>query len=187
MSDGPYCSLPMRPAWKKVAEKAENEAFDRKEVSEAIECATEKDWHRDVPKALVSSARQLLCGEEEFSGVTLRSIDELRQSFPGCVMGNTFLEYLEIAVEEGMRGTHALKQAVVGTLNHHSGSCKLQIEEHYLQESNAGFSRRVRQRIEDAEKVTGFAQIADRVIEPGSRRMPSRRMRDGIEEGVKIR
>lgn len=52
MSDGPHRSLPMRRAWKKVAERAANPACAPEEIGNALIPALAQDWNDDVPTTL---------------------------------------------------------------------------------------------------------------------------------------
>jgi hypothetical protein len=186
MSDGPHRSLPMRPGWKKVAEYADNEAFARDEVRDAVVSAVEKDWRKDISGALITSIRDVLGGTTLFSEDTLRSIEDLRQTVSGCAMGNALLDHLACAVGGGMTGDAALREAVVNTSVDQSARCARQVEEHYLRKSTIETSQDVRQRIEEAIKSAGFDSVADRIVEPASRHLPNVKKKDGVDDGVQL-
>ena len=115
MSDGPHRSLPMRPGWKKVAEFADNEAFAAEDVCEAVVEAVEKDWRKDVSPGFLASIRDVLSGTTLFSEDTIRSLEDLRQTTSGSVLGNTLLDHLTCAVSEGKSGDAALQEAMTNT------------------------------------------------------------------------
>lgn len=186
MSDGPHRSLPMRPGWKKVAEYADNENFARDQVRDAVESAVEGDWRKDIPQALVSSIRETLGGTTLFSEDTLRSIEDLRQTVSGSAMGNALLDHLACAVGGGMTGDAALREAVVNTSIDQSARCARQVEEHYLRKSTFENSLDIRQRIEEAIQTAGFDSLANRIVEPVSRRVPAMQKKDGVDDGVQI-
>ena len=186
MSDGPHKSLPMRPGWKKVAEYADNKNFARDQVCDAVEAAVERDWRKDVSRALVSSIREVLGGTTLFSEDTLRSIEDLRQTVSGSAMGNALLDHLACAIGSGMTGDAALREAVVNTSVDQSARCARSVEEHYLRKSTVENSQDVRQRIEEAIQSTGFDSLADRIVEPVSRHLPTVERKDGVDDGVEI-
>ena len=186
MSDGPHRSLPMRPGWKKGAEYADNENFAREQVRDAVEAAVEKDWRKHISPALVSKIREVLGGTTLFSEDTSRSVEDLRQMVSGCAMGNTLLDHLACAIDGGMTGDAALREAVVNTSVDQSARCARQVEEHYLRKSTIENSQDVRQRIEEAIQSTGFDSLADRIVEPVSRHVPTVEKKDGVDDGVQI-
>ena len=57
MSDGPHRSLPLRPGWKRTAERADTPAYEATEVTRAASRALEDDWRAEVPDAGCDSAR----------------------------------------------------------------------------------------------------------------------------------
>ena len=186
MSDGPHRSLPMRPGWKKVAEYADNKNFARDQVRDAVEAAVEKDWRKDVSRALVSSIREVLGGTTLFSEDTLRSVEDLRQTVSGSAMGNALLDHLACAIDGGMTGDAALRDAVVNTSVDQSARCARSVEEHYLRKSTVENSQDVRQRIEEAIQRADFNSLADRIVEPVSRHVPTVEKKDGVDDGVQI-
>ena len=48
MSDGPHKSLRMPPAWRRVAERADNGAFECEEISNALIPALERDCRTEM-------------------------------------------------------------------------------------------------------------------------------------------
>ena len=186
MSDGPHRSLTMRPGWKKVAEYADNKNFACDQVRDAVEATVEKDWRKDVSRALVSSIREVLGGMTLFSEYTLPSIEELRKTVSGSAMGNALLDHLAYAVAAGTTGDAALREAVVNTSVDQSARCARSVEEHYLRKSTVENSQDVRQRIEEAIKKADFNSLADRIVEPVSRHVPTVEKKDGVDDGVEI-
>ena len=59
MSDGPHRSLPMRPAWKKAAERADKPAYSAQAVREAISQAVESDWRAEVSDSCVRNLSEI--------------------------------------------------------------------------------------------------------------------------------
>src|SRR6267142_7186561 len=54
MSDGPHRSLPMRPGWKRVAERAHNRNYDAQQVQEALLAALAKDCRIELSPAFIA-------------------------------------------------------------------------------------------------------------------------------------
>ena len=54
MSDGPHRSLPMRPQWKRLAERAHNQAFSVEEAGDAIVDAVSQDWTKEMPRGFIA-------------------------------------------------------------------------------------------------------------------------------------
>ena len=64
MSDGPHKSLPMPPAWKRVAERADNAAFESDEIRKALIPALEHDCRTEMSPALLDDVRSLIEGQD---------------------------------------------------------------------------------------------------------------------------
>lgn len=65
MSDGPHKSLPMKPAWRKVAERAANPACARDEVSGALLPALARDWTDGVPPDVVRGVDRIFSDQQD--------------------------------------------------------------------------------------------------------------------------
>src|SRR6185436_5483040 len=64
MSDGPHRSLPMKPKWRSVAERAYNRTFELDEFSTAMMPALAKDCHDEMTSRFIDSVRGL-CEQQE--------------------------------------------------------------------------------------------------------------------------
>lgn len=93
MSDGPHRSLPMRRAWKRVAERAANAAFAPQEICDALIPALVQDWNNDVPPGLVRSVDDILCDQQEmFQGDKVSRLESLHASTAGHGLAKVFLD-----------------------------------------------------------------------------------------------
>lgn len=186
MSDGPHRSLPMRPAWKKVAEYADNEAFAAEDVCDAVVDAVEKDWRKDISAGLVASIRDVLGGTTLFSEDTIQSLEDLRQTTSGSAMGNALLDHLTCAIGEGRSGQAALEEAMTNTSIDQSARCARQVEEHYLRKSSIENTQSVRQRVEEAIQSADFRSLAGQILDPELKSVRRIKKHDGLDDGVKL-
>lgn len=181
MSDGPYRSLNMRPAWKQVAERAAKPAFELEEIRDSIQRALEQDGRKEIPASFVRKVRSVLAdGDQGRLFVAEEMFDQLRSEAAGYPLASVFLD----RVIQGARCGDAVENACRDTLAERAASGMRQIEEHGLrQERDVGYMRK---RLRDAIGQLGFDAISRRVLGkiPGSR---ARILKTGIDDGVSLR
>src|SRR4051794_14575024 len=72
MSDGPHRSLPMRPAWRRVAERGDKRAYTTAEISQALGSAVEQDCRNDMSPEFLRRVRCLIDEPSLFDDVAER-------------------------------------------------------------------------------------------------------------------
>ena len=186
MSDGPHRSLPMRPAWKRIAECAANEAFAAKDVCDAVVDAVEKDCRKDISAGLVASIRDVLGRKTLFSEDTIQSLEDLRQTTSGSAVGGTLVDFVIRAIGEGRSGRSALQEAMINTLIDQSARCARQVEEHYLRKSSIENTQSFRQRVKEAIRSADFRSLADQILDAETKSIRRIKKQDGLDDGVKL-
>lgn len=186
MSDGPHRSLPMRPKWKRVAESADNPAFEAAEVRNALIPALEEDFRKEVSEEFLHGLHHV-CSEHEtllFKNHALPMLESLRDE-AGSGMGRVVLEYALQAATIGNIGADIANKAIERALTDRAARCSRQVEEHYCRESTEPRANRVRGRIEQAIGNADIRGMAQRVS--ASRKTPATiAKRSGLEDGVKL-
>src|SRR5207248_2191986 len=64
MSDGPHCSLPMRPGWKRLAECADHAAFAPEDLGGELIPALEQDCRADLSPEFLNAFRGVYARHE---------------------------------------------------------------------------------------------------------------------------
>lgn len=181
MSDGPHRSLPMRPHWKRVAERADNRNFTVAAVNDALLPTLSEECRIELSADFIGS----------FAGIygTLFKQDietqlEGLRSEAGMGLGRTVLDYALQLAASGETGPDAASKALAAALADRSVRCARQIEEHYCRESNEPRALNVRQRIEQALS-SGMDGLARQILKLQPRsvgRTP--RKQQGLDDGV---
>src|SRR5262249_39836757 len=107
MSDGPYRSLPMRHACKRLAKRAQQSAFDPNEVMEAVCPALEAHWAGEVSQGLMKRLRDicenrdrsLVDDDERAAGNAARG-----ETVGGGALGSVLVDCVEQALADGKGG-----------------------------------------------------------------------------------
>jgi hypothetical protein len=190
MSDGPHKSLPMKPKWRSVAERAYNPAFGIDEISTAMLPALAGDCHDEMSPRFVESLRSL-CEHHE---TTLPHINDLSERVEnlrreaGNGMGRRVLEHVErFAAKEGVTINTAVNAIECAGAERLAKSNR-QIEEHTLRNGNVPRANDVRSRLEQATATTALTSLARQVLrleDTGTARSSAKR--DGLDEGPGIR
>jgi hypothetical protein len=189
MSDGPYKSLPMSRAWKRVAEFARNENFDADQMCEAAWRALMRDWRANVPLTLIHAVRDVFCGTQTglFADYQTRQLDGLRGLAGTQSLARLFLDCAVVNAEAGHAGHAALIKSAVDALLARGARGARQVEEHYLRKSTAALAKTVRARLEHgitSGDLEGCARVLLKIAAPPPARSPIKHQ--GLDEGVPI-
>ena len=188
MSDGPHKSLNMPSGWRKLAERADNQAYAPEEVSDALPDALKQDWRAEVPDNVTNQVRDILDSQSSlFGDERAERLEALRGGIAGYNLANTFLDYAIQETVRGHSGLEALKEAASNTLSDRAARGIRQVEEHYWRESTQGRADHVRERIETGVTQSDMTAIAGRLvgIEDG-RGLQGLAKQTGIDEGVQL-
>lgn len=181
MSDGPHRSLPMRPHWKRVAERADNPNFTPAQVNDALlptlgeECRIELS--SDFIDSFVGAYGTLFNHDIE------NQLEGLR-SEAGIGLGRTVLDYALQFAANGETGPNAATKALAAAIVDRGMRCARQIEEHYCRESHEPRALNVRRRIEQA-LATGIDGLARQILKLQPRSLGrTPRKQQGLDDGV---
>ncbi len=113
MSDGPHRTLPMRPSWRKLAERADNESFTAAEVSEAVCPALASDWRAEVSDVTLRAVATCV-GDSPQLGLFPSQTELLRlRAQCGSPMAALFVDAACDAVADGLVGREAIEKGPV--------------------------------------------------------------------------
>jgi hypothetical protein len=178
----------MRRGWKRVAEWADNQAFEREEIENAIIPALKEDCSGEISQEFVSGLRRLCAGQEGllFKNDVRPQIEGLRRA-GGYGLGRVVVEY---AIQLSTGGTAVQDiplKAMTYALNDRIARCARQVEEHYCRESTERRGNRVRERIEQATDSTDVEGLARQILNPEPEKPDSPPVkREGLDDGVRL-
>ena len=189
MSDGPHRSLPMRPGWKKLAERAGNAASSAEEVRDAVPAALEGDWHKEIQGSLVREVRKILSDSQTdfFYNQRTEKLELLQKEAAGYPLAVLFLTYATQAVAGGLSGDKALEEAASQALADCATRGARQVEEHYYRKATQSHAADVRRRIESGIEGSDIAMITRRLVGIDKSEQPQRSAkRTGLDDGVQL-
>ena len=190
MSDGPYRSLPMRPAWKKVAEWVENENFDAHQVADRLSQAVLKDFRKEVPHEAVTLIQSVFeAGETElFPDQRSLDLSNARRLLEGSPLGSLFLDCAAQELAEGKVGLEGITNAARAAIGDRVQRAARQIEEHYFRHPNSSreLAVSVRGRLQEAISHTPTEDIAHRILGVNPVRGKGAVRYQGLDDGVQI-
>lgn len=190
MSDGPHKSLPMRPGWKKFAERAAKAAFEPDQVADAAAPALEGDWNEEVAPH-IAAVRNLLGDKKQgslpFGDQNTAELEALRRINPGNTLWRAVIDGVADAVVNGLAGTDALVSGVTSALLDRGARGIRQVEEHYLRRTDESRAVRVRTRMEQGISSTPIAGLARRLcgLDPVHAAVQPRKL-EGLDDGVRF-
>ena len=188
MSDGPHRSLPMSKAWKELARRADNKAFDAKEVCDALPAALGADW-QDIPPDVKATVRELLdpTRPPQFAEVDKSRIERCRAATAGAPLGVALVGWAIDALNSGALNGSSLHEAVTNALLHTAFARTRQTEEHYYRKSTELRATEVRGRLDSAISQTDWSSVASRILTSDSasavRLSPKQ---TGLDDGVSL-
>lgn len=194
MSDGPHKSLPLRPKYKRVAERAYKHAFSIAEICEVAESALFGDANIEL-RGIVRQLIDIVSGSDLFSrdpAQIQRQLKELRVDPAVHPLAASATECTEMAIRQGLDGFAALEDGVSTALSERFNANGRTTEEHYLVERGNGASRFIRERMWNVstamEESGSFVRIARSLL--GDRSVSVTRIpaaRGGLDDGVALR
>jgi hypothetical protein len=98
MSDGPHRSLPMRPHWRHLAQRAAQGAFPPDQVCEALPYALK----RDILEAPIKGVRDIMSGDSLLPELRVEQLEALRESCRGSAPANLLIDCAVDAVRNGL-------------------------------------------------------------------------------------
>jgi hypothetical protein len=188
MSDRPHRSLPMRRGWKKVAECADNTAYQAQEIANALGRAIEDDWHVEVPDPLLRKL-SIFCGDRQPSFLEdyrASEIAALRRDFAGFgSLGGVLIDCVQQALAGGKGGEDALRDGVLNASAERALRNIRQVEEHYHRWSHSR-SENIRARLEEATGQAPLDGIVTRAMKPQPASAVRPRKQAGLDDGVPL-
>jgi len=188
MSDGPHRSLPMSRGWKRVAERAANQAFVLEEISYALPQALEEDCHNEIAPDFLDDLRNVFQDHESslFKEKMRPRLDDLR-STAGCGMGRIVLEHAAQVAERGGTGMDGLVEAATNALTDRAARGARSVEEHFYRKSSSPRAQKVRERIEQGIAGAAINGLARKIlkVDPRPSSSPALKQR-GLDDGVRL-
>ncbi len=186
MSDGPHRSLPMRPHWRTVAQRAAQGAFAPEQVREALPYALK----RDVLEAPIKAVRQSMYADSLFPELRIEQLEVLRASCRGSAPANLVIDCAVEAVRNGLTGDAGTHAALQNALEDITRSACRGIEEHHQREASSRSAGLVRARLDAARRHLDCGAIAHELLSPET--PPTRRSirlprHKGVDEGPALR
>jgi hypothetical protein len=188
MSDGPHRSLEMRKGWKRVAESADNRAFEPAEVRVAMAYALEEDCRGEMAGDFIKVVHKICEDQRQslFGDALVPKLESLRND-AGSGIGRVLVEYAIKEAVKGKSGTDVLSKALNNALRDRSARNARQVEEHYYRKSTAKRATNVRSRMENAIGSTDFSGISQRILNPNTKGSDAKSLkREGLDDGVKL-
>ncbi|WP_439358607.1 hypothetical protein [Bradyrhizobium sp. DASA03007] len=191
MSDGPYKSLNMTPAWKKFAEWAHKAAFEPDEVASRVIPALEETWRDEGCTEVVRAIRLILGDARQIDLFGQDKSNELqaarRDLSAGSPMRRLIVDHVVQSMANGKRGDDAVCDGVESALHDRAARGPRQVEEHYLRKQNpAATATRVRSRMEHAVASAPIASLARRLSGLETAAQPQSIKKQGLEDGVSL-
>lgn len=177
----------MTGGWKKLAERADKQAYAPGEVAEALPAALGHDWRAEVPSGNLTDLRIVLNDVQPslWGDDRLDRLETLRTRAAGHPFFGVILDCAMVAVARGHGGNEALKMATADALSDRAARRTRQMEEHYHRKSNGERAFRLRQRIEDGVYRVNMKTLAEQLLGPvGAKGPAAPELRSGLDDGV---
>jgi hypothetical protein len=187
MSDGPHKTLPLRPSWRKLAERADNESFTAEQVSEAVCPALAGDWRAEISDATLKAVSACV-GDSPQLGLFASQAELLRlRAQCGSPMAALLVDAACDAVADGLVGREAMEKAIADALSERAIRGSRQVEEHYLRKSSGRRAARVRARLNSCAGAPAIASLARAIAQgTGTARQFKPTKHDGLDQGVAL-
>lgn len=139
MSDGPYKSLPMKPAWKTVSEYAHKSVYTAEERENSMCVAFHKDFIRDVGKDFINAIGKVLVGQDQGNLLASQAefeVNAIKNNYGQLPLRDAVCDHVHVALYQGLKGEAALREGVNRATQEHGHAHIRQIEEHYKRDAS---------------------------------------------------
>lgn len=188
MSDGPHRSLDMAKAWKALAERADNRAFDVEEVAAAMPAAMASDC-KAVPSDLILLLRDVFDPARPvmFIDEAIMRLGNMRPQCAGAPLAMKFIECGIAALNAGNLTADSLRGVLLQGFAANAQQRGRQIEEHYLRKArDPKRGPAVRERLNEATARASFGRLADNLIARSRAGAETPAKQSGLDDGVRI-
>lgn len=188
MSDGPHRSLPMSKAWKTLAERADNKAFDADDVAAALPAAMANDC-RAVPSELILLLRDVFDPMRPvmFFDEAITRLGGLRSQCAGSPLAMKFVECGVAALSAGNLTAESLRSVLLQGFEANAQQRGRQIEEHYHRKCrDPQRAPAVRERLNEAAARANYVQLADSLLGNSRPGVNAPAKQTGLDDGVRI-
>lgn len=179
----------MRQGWRKVAEFADNRAFDSEDVRDAVIAAFGDDLRADKMDVVAERICEIVGGQQDslFPTEKVLQLETLRQSAAGHVFGQILIDCALHQLDNGNSGPNAAMEATTEAFSIWGARHARQTEEHYLRESTATRARDVRARIEQALGSVSYKPFARQFLSSSANSVLRRPPKlSGLDDGPRL-
>ena len=186
MSDGPWCSLPMRMHWKQVAKRVEIDAFFPEELNESFQAALQKEATnlplRAVANSISPNGQGVL-----FEDHVIEKVEALKSEFPDSKITQTFLGSVLDGIANGSPTSMTLVSALEDAIDECAIDNSRSIKEHYLRQNELPIAE-IQLRLESARSQCDLTALANEMLaNPGSSGgSQGLEKQSGLDEGPRI-
>ena len=186
MSDGPHRSLPMRPWWRRLAERADKSAFGADEVAEALVVALDAECRNELTPAFLHGLQRAGAEPSLFGPLQSPLLGDLsRQESSG--LARRVLDSVAVLSPSEAEDLNCLARAFENAIRGEAPRYLRQIEEHYLRKSSERRSCRERERLSEALTRADIRALAERMVGPSSGHAKARiPKKSGLDDGVRL-
>lgn len=177
----------MRPSWRKLAERADNQSFTSEQVAEAVCPALASDWRSEVSDSMLKAVASCV-GDTPQLGLFASQTELVRlRAQCGSPMAALLVDAARDAVADGLVGREAVEKAIVDALSERALRGARQVEEHYLRKGSDRRAARVRSRLNTCAGAAGIATLASSIAQGTSTARQFKPVRhDGLDQGVAL-
>ena len=168
MSDGPHRSLPMRPAWRQVAMRAEKRAWSAEDVGDSLCFAVSKDYKREVRAEFLTALNTIIGADRQYTMFAEHGTEQLAELRAVTANGSfeeSIIDYMDIALRGGRSGEAAWQEALQTACQERVADCSRSVEEHYKRKASPKAAEQIRGRLEQGLRSQSFKSIAANLLE----------------------
>lgn len=187
MSDGPHKSLKMRTCWRKVAERAEIDAYDVKDVREALEDAFKSDFKKEVSPTIFKELKKIAkdSASSLFSDHQQR-LQAVAIQAPSQPLQKLLIECIQHQLDSGDQSSDPVHAGTVDAAEIWCTRHNKEIEEHSYRAGSQAEGEKIKARIDEARQSLNLDSIAKYICDQGSPAQRINGKQSGLDEGISL-
>jgi hypothetical protein len=178
----------MSLVWKRVAERADNAAFDTSEVVSVLVPALKQDCNLELRQEILEGVRSVVDQSvgSLFKEDSARALENLREHAAPGLEGSFLDNVIQLSCEKELE-FNDLASAMSLALSDRANRRARQIEEHYLRKTATPRAVNVRTRLEQGTLLSPIAALGREILklEPRHTEKAEIRLR-GLDDGARL-
>jgi hypothetical protein len=177
----------MRPCWRKVAERAEIDAYEVKDVAEALVDAFKSDFKKEVSQSVFKELKKI--AEDSASSLFSdhqQRLQSLAIQNPSQPLQKLVIECIQYQLDRSDRSSDPVYAGTIDAAEIWCSRHNKEIEEHSYRAGTHAEGDKIKAKIDEARQSLDVHALAKDICDQGSPAAKKFGKQSGLDEGISL-